>query len=162
MDEYKVPKDQAKVVVRLRALKPVEGVIFLSSTAEHHRGQEMLSDYFLRDKTFLPLKENGGVSVLVRKEAIYWVRVADPGEVEWLYYEEKQGVPRQRICCQFPDGEALEGYIYAIAPEGRRRVSDLVNQCQGFMHLECDDTLYLVNLNHVTTVRIVEENLASS
>jgi hypothetical protein len=162
VDEFKVPKDQAKVVVKLPPQEPLEGIVFLSSFAEHHRGQEMLSDYFARDKTFLPLKENGGVSVLIRKEAIHWARVAEPQEVEWLFYEESQGVSRQRICCQFSDGETLEGFIYAIAPEGHRRVSDLVNQSQGFLHLECDDALYLVNLSHVTTVRIVEEDLARS
>jgi hypothetical protein len=158
MKGYEVPKDMARVILKVPPLESLDGLVFLSNCAETHRGQETFFDVLERPKAFIPVKQAAGPSVLVRKEAIHWAQVLEPERVEWVFYEERIGAPVEKIRCRFDDGEELEGSISIVAPEGRRRVSDFLNQHQGFLHLEADGAMYLVNLSHVTAVDLVGES----
>lgn len=162
MDEYKIPKNKAVVLIDVPSYPIAERTVFLSGTAENHKGQETVSDLLGRPNVFLPVQEEDGESVLVRKDAVKWLKILEPREVEWHYYESREGAPRKRIRCIFQDGEPLEGYLYAIAPEGHRRVSDIANKVEGFLHVEADEDLYLVNAGHVLFIRILEEDNGSS
>ena len=157
MTIYHVPKDQAKVFMDLPPSAAQEVVLFLSPDAEHHRGQETVSDLFRNTSPFLPLKSVEGKSLLVRKKAVRYLRIAEPERVEWTYFELRENAPKRRIRLCFGDGSDLEGLIYATTPMGHQRVSDVINLTGPFIHLEADDGLYLVNLGHVSSIRIVEE-----
>ncbi len=158
MEHFKVPKDKAVVLVDVPDYPIAERTLFLSSVAENHKGRETVSDLLDKPRPFLPLKEEDGESVLLRKSAIKWIKVLVPQDVEWHYFEGREGASRKRIRCIFAEGEPLEGYVYAVAPEGHRRVSDIVNQEKTFLHVEADEDLYLVNTAHVMFIRILEEN----
>ncbi len=152
MDGYRVPKEQAKVLLSAPPSAPEERYVFLSECAEHHQGEETLSDLLARPKRFLPFRDGGGRAVLVRKAAIEWMLIRDPERVEWVFYQNRQGVPSEAVRLEFSNGRELAGSIFAIAPEGRRRVQDLVNDAEGWLHLEAEEGLYLVNLEHVVAI----------
>ena len=152
MDGYKVPKDQAKVILKAPPAAPVERYTFLSEFAEHHQGGETVSDLLARPKRFLPFRSEDGGAALIRKQAIAWLMIMEPERVEWYFYESRLGVPAEAVRVVFADGEELRGRIYAVAPEGRRRVQDLMNDAEGFLHLETAEGLFLVNLDHVLSV----------
>lgn len=162
MDGYKVPKGQSMVLVRTPPSHPEERFTFLSAFAEHHRGEETLTDLLARPKQFVPFLDQEGRPVLLRRDAIAWIKVTEPERVEWLFYEMRVGVPRERVRLTFSDGEELAGDLFAIAPEGKRRVSDLMNEAPGFFHLEASDGLYLVNRGLVTSVHILEVDRAGA
>lgn len=157
MTIYQVPKDQAKVLLDLPPGEPQEAVLFLASDAEHHRGQETVSDLFRNSSPFLPLKTGEGQALLVRKKAVRSLRIAEPERVEWTYFEMREGAPKRRVRFFFGEGSELEGYIFATTPIGHQRVSDVINLTGPFIHLEADDGVYLVNLGYVNSIRIVEE-----
>lgn len=160
MKDYKVPKDMARVILKVPPLEPVDGLVFLSACAETHQGQETFFDLLQRPKDFIPVKSEADPTLLVRKSAIHWAKILEPERVEWLYYQDREGAPVRTIRCRFGDGEELEGAVSIVAPEGRRRVSDFLNQHEGFLHLESPRGLYLVNLAHVVAVSIVEDDHA--
>ncbi len=157
MTTYQVPKDQAKVLADLPPGEAQEAILYLSPNAEHHRGQETVSDLFRNTSPFLPIKTVEGEALLVRKKAVRSMRIAEPERVEWTYFELREGAPKRRIRLCFGDASELVGFIYATTPEGHQRVSDVINLTGPFIHLEADDGVYLVNLGYVNSIRIVEE-----
>jgi hypothetical protein len=156
MSDYKVPKERARVRLDLGAAGVVDRVLFLSPLAPTHRGRETVSDLLGSPEPYLPVLEEGNGLVLLRKDVVRWVRVEEPAEVEWYFYEARLGAPTHRIRCHFAEGDPLVGILYAIAPEGEQRVSDVVNRETGFLPLETESGLYLVNLKWVTAIEVVE------
>jgi hypothetical protein len=154
---YQVPKDLAKVLLDLPPDPAREVVLFLSPNAEHHRGQETVSDLFRNTSPFLPLRTAEGQSLLVRKKAVRSLRIAEAERVEWTYFELREGAPKRCVRLRFGDLTELEGFIYATTPEGHQRVSDVINLTGPFIHLEAEEGLHLVNLGHVSSIRTVED-----
>jgi len=159
---YKVPKEKALVLVKIPPTPPEWKTVFISSCAETHRGRETVFDLFSASRMFLPLLDEREGIVLVRRSAIRWVRIEEPEKFEWYYYEVRQGAPRSTVRCSFDDGEVLEGSFYAIGPAGEQRVQDVVNREEGFVHLEIDGSLFLVNLLQITAVTVREEGHGSA
>lgn len=155
---YKVPKEKALVLVKVPPAPPEWKTVFISSCAESHRGKETVSDLLHTPRKFLPfLDEKEGI-VLLRRSAIRWVRIEKPEEFEWYYYEVRQGAPRSTVRCCFEDGEVLEGVFYAVGPAGEQRVQDVVNRQDMFVHLEIEGSLFLINLDQMTSVTVREED----
>ena len=155
---YRVPKRKARVLVKMPPHPPDWKSIFLSSSAASHQGLETVSDLFNARQLFFPLRgEEGGVTV-VRRAAVRWVRVEDPRDFEWYYYEVREGVAQARVQFLFDDGELLEGTLYALGRAGEQRVLDVVNRREeDFLHLEADAGLFLVNLGHISSISVMEE-----
>ncbi len=163
METFKVPKEQARVSLCVPPHPPEERVLFLSAFAEAHQGSETVSDLLLRPQRFLPMLNGGGAVSLVRKEAIRWLRVEEPGRAEWHYLEEREGTPRAKVRIEFSaGGDAVEGVVHALTPPGEQRTLDVVNLLEGFLHVETAEGLYLVNLAHVCHVHILEETDAGA
>ncbi len=157
METYKIPKEKRTVLLRLPPAPPDEKTLFLSPFADSHQGRETLSDLLAKKDKFLPVLENNNTLLLVRKASIQWIEVLQPEETEWYYMEMRVGTPRAKILIEFTSGDTMEGFIHALTPEGDRRVSDVVNLSEGFLHLESREGLYLINLVKVNTVKILEE-----
>lgn len=158
MEEYKVPKQRARVTVELPPGAPEEGTVFLSPFADKHNGPETVHDLLARDEAFMPLVLASRGFLLVRKSAVRWLRVEEPQSAEWRFFELGAGAPQSRVRCRFADGAALEGVLRALTPRGEQRVLDVVNLCAGFLHLETAAGLHLVNLAHVATIDVLEES----
>jgi hypothetical protein len=157
METYRVPKEKMTVLLRVPPEPPEEKTLFLSPFADTHQGRETLSDLLLRNERFLPVLEQDSLLLLVQKSRIQWIEVYQPEHAEWYYYQMREGTPKAKILVEFTTGETMEGFIHALTPEGERRVSDIVNRSEGFLHLETREGLYLVNLSKVNTVKILEE-----
>ena len=154
-DVFKVPKSPARVILDVPPDPPVERTVYVSELAEKHRGRETVYDLLEAQGRFLPVVSADGKFALISKQAIRWVKVAKPDEEEWLYFEEKDAAPKLDVWCEFHQGDRLEGAIYAVTPEGKQRVQDVVNGEAGFLHLESKDGLYLVNLALVKTIGLL-------
>ena len=162
METYQVPKEQAKIVLFFPPYETVEASVFLSPYAEHHRGQETVADLFRSSAPFLPIRDAQGRPVLIRKKSVRWVKVMEADRVEWVYFELKVGAPRTTVRLEFEDASFIVGDIFATTPEGHQRVSDVVNLTGPFLHVEAEEGVYIVNLGHVSAIRIVEETLGHS
>lgn len=152
MQEYRVPKKNASVIVDLPPHEPETRYLFLSEFAQNHQGAETASDVIGVPQTFLPLFRADGQIVLARRDAIVWVLIGEPRKVEWYYFEERTGVPDAGVHIEFDNGSHLDGRIALIGPTGAQRVLDVVNKAAGFIHVERDDELFLVNLGRVATI----------
>ena len=157
METYRIPKEKMTVLLRVPPDPPDEKTVFLSPFADNHQGRETLSDLLERPDRFLPVLEKDSYLLLVQKSAIPWIEVLKPEQAEWYYYEMRQGTPKAKILVEFTTGETMEGHIHALTPEGDRRVSDVINLSQGFLHLETREGLYIINLSKVNAVKIIEE-----
>jgi hypothetical protein len=159
VETYQVPKEQAKIELLIPPHGAAEASVFLSPCAEHHRGQETVADLFRTSAPFLPIRDAEGRPVLIRKKGVRWVRVLEAERVEWVYFELKVGAPRTTVRLEFKDASSIVGDIYATTPTGHQRISDVVNLTGPFLHVEAKEGVFIVNLGHVSAIRIVEETL---
>jgi|WetSurMetagenome_2_1015567.scaffolds.fasta_scaffold46808_3 hypothetical protein len=162
METYQVPKEQAKIVVSLPPHGSIAASVFLSPFAEHHRGQETVADLFRTSAPFLPIRDAEGHAILIRKKSVRWVKVLEAERIEWVYFELRDAAPRTTVRLEFEDETSIVGDIYATTPEGHQRVSDVVNLTGPFLHVEAREGVYVVNLGHVSAIRIVEETLGNA
>ena len=157
MDQYQVPKEKASVLVEMPPHPPEPRIIFLSPVAENHHGAETPADIFNVAQDFIPLFREGGGAVLARNSAITWVMIGEPQRTEWYYYETRVGVPDIAVHLEFDTGTHLDGLIALVGPSSGRRVLDIINRQDGFLHLERDDELFLVNLKRVISITMKEQ-----
>ena len=157
MQEYQVPKEKASVLIEMPPHEPETRFIFLSSFAQSHHGAETPSDIFNVSQAFIPLFREGGEAVLVRHDSITWVMVGEPRRTEWHYYEARAGFPDAAIHLEFDTGSHLSGRVALLGPFGSQRVLDVVNREEGFLHVERDEELFLVNLKRVASITLKEQ-----
>jgi hypothetical protein len=154
MQDYQVPKEKASVLIEMPPHEPETRFIFLSPYAQSHHGAETPSDIFNVPQAYLPLFRDDGDVVLARHDAITWVMVGEPRRTEWYYYETRQGVPETAVHLEFDTGGHIDGRVALVGPAGGQRVLDIVNRQEGFLHVERDDELFLVNLKRVISITL--------
>ena len=157
MQEYQVPKERVSILVELPPREPEPRFIFLSAFAQNHNGAETPSDVFNVPQAFIPLFREDGEIMLVSHDAITWVMVGEPQRTEWYYYQSRTGIPDVKVHLEFDSGGHLDGRVALIGPLGSQRVLDIVNRAEGFLHVERDDELFLVNLKRVTSITLKEQ-----
>jgi hypothetical protein len=155
MQEYHVPKEKASVLIEMPPRLPEVRFVFLSACAQNHQGAEAPSEIFNLQKPFVPLFKDDGEVTLVRNEAITWVMVSEPRRVEWHYFESRAGVPDTGVHLEFDTGTHLDGRVALLGPAGARRVLDVLNRQEGFLPLEREEELFLVNLKRVTSISLL-------
>jgi len=156
MQEYQVPKGKASVLIEIPPREPETRFIFLAPFAQSHHGAETPSDIFNASQGFIPLYREGGEVLLARHDGITWVMIGQPQQTEWYYYQTRAGVPDAAVHLEFDTGTHLDGRIALVGPAGGQRVLDIINRQEGFLHLERDDELFLVNLKRVITITLQE------
>lgn len=156
MQEYQVPKEKASILIEMPPHEPETRFIFLSPFAQSHNGAETASEVFNASQAFIPLYREGGEMLLACHDAITWVMVGQPQRTEWHYYQTRAGVPDAAVHFEFDTGTHLDGRIALIGPAGSQRVLDIVNRQEGFLHLERDEELFLVNLKRVISITLQE------
>jgi hypothetical protein len=156
MQQYQVPKSKAAVLIEMPPHEPQTHFIFLSAFAQEHHGAETPVDIFNVPQAFIPLFREGGDAMLVRRDAITWVMVGEPRRTEWYYFETRAALPDAAIHLEFDTGVRLDGRVVLAGPSGSRRVLDIINRQEDFLHLERGDELFLVNLKRVTSVTVKE------
>jgi hypothetical protein len=154
MQEYRVPKEKTSVLIEMPPHPPESRFVFLSSVAHGHNGMETPSDIFNVPQAFIPLFSEGDEVVLARHDAITWVMVGEPQRTEWYYYETRAGMPDTAVHLAFDTGGHIDGRVALLGPSGAQRVLDIVNREEGFLHVERDDELFLVNLKRLISITI--------
>ena len=157
MQEYRVPKEKAAVLVEVPPHQPEPRYIFLAPFAQSHHGAETPSDIFNVAQAFIPLFREGGDAVLARHDAITWVMVSEPRRTEWYYFETRTGAPEAAVHFEFDTGTHLDGIVARIGPVGGQRVLGIINREEGFLHVERDEELFLVNLRRVVSIALKEQ-----
>ena len=157
MQQYQVPKRKVSVLVEMPPHQPETRHIFLSTFAQNHHGSETPSDIFNVPQAFIPLFREGGDVLLARRDAITWVMVSEPQRTEWYYFETRAGVPGTAVHLEFDTGGHIDGRIALVGPAGSRRVLDILNRAEGFLHVERDEELFLVNLRRVVSIALKEK-----
>jgi len=158
MKDFRVPKEKASVLVSAPPHEPETSHVFLSPFAQSHHGPETPSDIFNVVQRFMPLFREEGSVVLLRRNAIAWVEVAEPRQREWYYFELRAGLPDQQVRVEFDNGSHLDGRVALVGPLGEQRVADVVNREEGFLHLERGEELFLVNLRRALAITVREES----
>jgi hypothetical protein len=154
MQQYQVPKQKTSILIEMPPHEPETRHIFLSPYAQSHHGAETPSDIFDVPEAFIPLFSEGDDVVLARHDALTWVMVGEPQRTEWYYYETRAGMPDTAVHIAFDTGGHIDGRVALLGPSGAQRVLDIVNREEGFLHVERDDELFLVNLKRVVSITI--------
>ncbi len=157
MQEYQVPKEKAAVLIEMPPHEPEPRYIFLSAFAQSHHGAETPSDIFNVPQAFIPLFREGGEVLLARRDAITWVMVGEPQRTEWHYFETRAGFSDAAVHLEFDTGGHIDGRVALIGPDGSQRMLDVVNREAGFLHVEREDELFLVNLKRVSSITLKEQ-----
>ncbi len=157
MQDYQVPKEKAAVLIEMPPHEPEARFVFLAPFSQSHYGVETPSDIFNEPQAFIPLFREGGEVLLARRDAITWVMVGEPQRTEWHYYETRAGVADTAVHLEFDTGGHIDGRIALLGPAGAQRVLDIVNHQEGFVHVERDDELFLVNLKRIVSITLKEQ-----
>lgn len=151
MDELRVPT--VATVARVTCLdgRVFSGHVYIPAAAFRHTGPMRPEEWINAPAAFFPFLPDGeGEPVLLNKDEVVAIGIADPGEEEGAVAQSE--VRSVTIECE---GLQLEGEIHIDMPEGHRRVLDALNQPDRFMTLYSGERHYLVNKRHVT--RVVEK-----
>jgi len=147
MPELKVPKSAVSVTLGLPT-GSAEVEVYLADYARDHLGPERLSDVLAAGR-FFPARREGRLE-LVSRDGLAWARV-----------EDEEGSPELGACeaaveVTLLDGSTLRGLLRFVAPAGRGRPVDYLNQTEGFFPLYEGGAVTFVNSARVASVRVEE------
>jgi hypothetical protein len=145
---FRVDKTKRGAQILLVDGTHLAGHFFLSPYSPVHGGGERVLDLLTGDAVFLPFQLRDGGVVLIRRDLVAVVSLAQ-GEMD----EELPFVRKAAVAVSLVSGETMEGDLYVDAPENRSRISDFFNHCEDFFYLQVGETQYLVNARCVKLVR---------
>ena len=145
---YRVEKSEQPVVLFQADGSVMKGVVFLSSCAYSHIGQQTLMDLLKEKGEFFPFKMDDGTFCVTNKATITHIRYQTaPQKLEHESLGDKVDVQ-----ITFVGGEQLSGTILIEMPEGRNRLFDFINATERFFTLTSHEASYLVNVNQIRDV----------
>jgi hypothetical protein len=145
---YHIEKAELPVVVFQADGSVMKGVVFLSTSAYNHMGQQTLLDLMKEPGNFFPFRAESGAFCVANKQTITHIRFDPPEKV--ADYDSLGD--REDVDIKFAGGEQLSGTIIIEMPEGRNRLFDFVNAMSGFFLLQNQEAFYLVNIAQIRDV----------
>jgi hypothetical protein len=126
------------------------GAVFLRKIPSADRETESLGARLNEPGVaFLPFAAGGRVE-LVRLAAVAYVELLDEApEIARLH---ALGAATEPVEIELANGESLAGDLIAIAPPGRRRLSDLLNRGETFLPLAAPGRTLFVNRDAIVRV----------
>lgn len=156
-ERYRVPK--RKVAAEIRTARDTfRAFLFLGECAEHHSGPERPSELLNTAPAFLPVEDESGGFVFLRRDSPVTVTVSrkDEWPDEWATVEEIASdlETAVRIAVILESGGTLEGTVHFQLPEDHSRLQDFLNGSGLFFALAHDegDRVSLVNKQRVARV----------
>ncbi len=151
-DEFRIVKQRIEASVELQGGTRLSGGFLCAPRSEHHAGRETVADLLNEPSRFVPFFADGSEQpMLLNKNLVRVVKLAIedlPGDPERL---ADFSSPRE-VVLRLDDGKALEGTAHVAAPVGHTRTLDLLNEPSRFVHVDCDDSHLIVNLDAVVSV----------
>lgn len=145
---YRVEKSEQHVTLFQADGSVMKGVVFLSTSAYTHIGQQTLLDLLKEKGDFFPFRSEAGSFCVTNKATITHIRYQPFPEAE-----EMEALGDQvDVKITFVGGEQLGGTIVIEMPEGRNRLFDFVNAVEGFFTLTTPEAHYLVNVDQIRDV----------
>jgi len=153
----KIPKQRIEVQICDDRGRIHRGGIFLAESMSEDRPQQRVQD-LLEERKFVPVQEGDGVW-FIQRSRISWIKLSLLAAVDELDREVEQSSKsvESKVVLEFVDGSSIRGALRYLRPESERRVSDYIEQSQGFIPVRTEDDLYLVNLDRVVRL-LLERN----
>lgn len=122
---------------------------FLRTASQHHTGCETLGDRLNDPGTdFLAVETDHGIELVQLQWILY---VEHEGTLPEVATRLEVGAERARVRLALTSGETLEGELCYLLPEGRNRLSDLLNTpAERFLLLLGEGVTRYVNRRGVT------------
>ena len=145
---FEVTKIKKKAEIFFSDGTTMTGNFFVAPHAPTHAGTESVADLLSNDRLYIPFETIDGHVVLVQKNCIVKILLAESNIDKNLpYLEDAQA---QVV---FLSGETLEGKVYLDLPKSNSRLSDFLNYSRQFFYLEVGTRDYLVNSGLVQYVQ---------
>lgn len=149
MTTLAVDKIKKKVTLFLADKSQISGQIFLSPYSELGVGRQSLFEVLTTQDRFIPFQSSEGEFSFLNLRQIVWVTcLRDPDT------EEEPPVPLEsrNVVVFLRDGKLFRGDMEMSMPEGKTRLSDWLNEFNGFMIIRDDTREILINLDFVIRV----------
>ena len=151
MNEFRVPKLEQEVRIRLDDGRVLDGRLFLSPTGPEGRPETVLDHLNDPQQEFLPLA-CGDDRFLINKTGIITVTVTHADDEP-----ERAGEHRVAVRLSLAGGTHLIGTLAIVARPERSRVLDFLNAAPRFLSLEGEGHVTLVHKRYVVTVRASQD-----
>lgn len=148
MTTLTVDKIKRKVTLGLSDQAQISGYLYLSPFSELGVGRQTILDALTGVDRFIPFESNDGEFSFINQDHVVWLASAmeeDPDEIA--------APPEHRSVTVFiQGGKRLRGDLVVAIPEGKGRLSDLLNESKDFLVLRDEKREILVNVDYVIRV----------
>ena len=149
MNEYKIEKSLFLVKVFFLDGTIKEGSVYLSLHAARHEGRETVSDFLNQKEQFISINFKEEQIRLINKTHI--IMMSFPLCKENIENSVPYYVAEVQI--DLDNNTQKEGSFVFQLPDHLTRVKDFLNHADVFVELRTDTEIYLINKNHILSVR---------
>ena len=148
MTSLAVDMVKKRVTIYLADQTQMSGCIFLSKFSKIGTGRESILDVLSSNKRFLPFETSDGEVSFVNQRHIVWLAsLIDPEDPPYTIDPSKQNVTVYLL-----DGKRLRGDVNVAMPRERNRLSDALNDLDGFLLLRDEKREVLINLEFIIRI----------
>ena len=150
MTSLAVDKKKQRVSVSLADRSQLAGHIFLSPFSELGVGEQTVLDALAGEERFIPFVSSEGDFSFLNQCHVVWV--ATPiADVQPLADPD---IPLStiKVNVYLEDGKRIRGDVVLAMPEGKERLSDMLNHVGAFMVIRDESREVIVNMNYVVRV----------
>jgi hypothetical protein len=147
MADLVLPKSRVPVEIALPRGR-ISAEVFIADYARNHAGPERVADVLNGEESFFAAAQDKQVRFIAR-DAVLWAKVP-----LWAHEDPQEaGEPvRLAVEIELSDGARLAGEVRFLAPGGRTRLKDYLNDVRGFFPLFQPEAVFLVNRAHAASV----------
>ena len=156
-ESLRIPKHLVEVEIKDARGVERSASVYLASASANGGRPERLQDV-LRERRFLPLRENGSFCFISR-EHIDWLKMDVIAAIDEFDPEAEgnAGSVSAGVKLELEDGTLLLGGIRYLLPKPARRVGDYLEGLERFFPLRTPDYLYLINRDRIVQVIPIDE-----
>jgi hypothetical protein len=152
---FKIPKLKVPVVLHTLPVNEIRGDIFLDfGEGESYTVHDLLH-FFNSSPPFFPIRTSAH-SILVSRKSIVWIEI--PSLLK--EFQEETSVmlaERRQVLIQTDQVEEMKATIVLDLPEEYGRTLDLLNQKERFIVVIRNDSMMILNLDHVTRIQELQQ-----
>lgn len=142
--DYRVEKVEVPVLVTHTDGSVISGIVFAATLSPLHGGGQTIRELLEETAAFLPLRNDDGEFVLVRKEGIACLRTPTRPE------DAVEFVRRVPVRLRLAGGTVLTGDLVVPERDDSYRVSDFLNMGgEDWLRVESGDTLWFAGRHAV-------------
>ena len=154
MQEYRIKKRRAQVIITFASGQTVEGTFFLSPLAADHAGPERIDDLLNTSRRFLPFQIDSDTTaprvMLYNRAGILTVSFPEE-EVELVHDSSYVIARRESVSVLFSSGKRLVGEIHITELSEHARLSDVAS-LRTFIYFETPGQTMIINLEQIVEI----------